>query len=297
MKGSTVVLATDLSEAAGVAAKWAHAFASAYGLKVVATHVVTISMSHWAEGAYDVIEQPEMMAKARANIARWYRDATGGEPDEVDVRVGHAPVQLREAVAEHDAAMLVLATSGKGPWQQVLLGSTAQSMASEPPCPVFIVPHAHEHLSDTPTIAVGIDFSANGAVALDFGARLARTLGAQLHLVHADTSPVIDVIDRQDLPPRFLSDGHYEWAEEEMTALVEAHRSTLDKLDYQTHIIEDYPSRGLIDFADAHDIDLLVVGRSGHSKLMGALVGGVLLKVLQSTPTTTVIVPGEPTED
>lgn len=290
MKGSSILLATDFSEASAAAARWAQTFAKSFGLEVVATHVVTISVGHWARGAYDVLDRPEMMAKAQKRLAAWYSEATGVAPDRTAVRVGHAPVQLAEAVDEHDAALVVVSSSGKGPWQKLFLGSTAQALATNPPCPVAIIPPEHADLPTNPQIAVGVDFSGNCRSAIRQAAALCKVLDGDLYLVHADTSPVIDVLDDDDLAQEYISDGHYEWAQEEMQQLVEAHQADLDGVDYHTEIIEDYPARGLLNFVRAQNIDLLAVGRAGHGPLVNSVLGGVLQKTLQSVPTATLIV-------
>ncbi len=293
MKGSSIVLATDLSENARYAAKWAHSFAKKYDLKVIATHVVAISISHWARGAYAVLDDEALMQKARSRVTDWYKDATGDAPDAARVLVGHAPVQLAETVDEHDAAMLVLSVSGKGTLEKFFLGSVAQSLANDPPCPLVLVKPEHSELHEPSDIAVGIDFSKNSGKALDFAAALSKITGGKLDLVHADTTPTIDVIDSEDIPDEYVSDGHYEWAKEEMQQLVDAHQPQLSGVAYQTHIVEDAPAKGMLDYVAEHDPDLVVVGRSGHSRFVASVMGSVVSKVIQSAAATTVVVPAD----
>lgn len=293
MKGSSIILATDLSKNAGFAAKWAHTFAEEHGLSVVVAHVVSISVSNWAEGAYDVLDDTAMMAKAEKKVVDWYAEETGDQPDDVCVLVGHTPVQLSEIAEEKDAAMLALSVSGKGAVKKFFLGSTAQSLANDPPCPVVVVTPEHAEMHKPPRFVVGIDFSKNASRALDFAADLARTAGAKLSIVHADTAPAIDVVDADDLPEKYVSNGHYEWAKEEMEKLLEAHADNLEGVDYEVQVIEDYPARGLLEYTDEVDADVLVVGRSGHSRFVSSVMGSVVLKALQAVEATTIIVPAQ----
>ncbi|QDG53285.1 universal stress protein [Persicimonas caeni] len=296
MKGSSIVLATDLSDNAKCAAEWTHSFAEKHGLNVVATHVVTISVSHWAKGAYDVLEDATLMEKARKHVSDWYEEATGAQPDEVKVLVGHAAVQLSDTVDEYDASMLVTSASGKGSLKKIFLGSVAQSLANDPPCPLVVVKPQHSKLEDPSTIVVGVDFSENSAKALSFAARLAKTANGQLKVVHADTAPSIAVVDEEDLPKEYVQDGHYEWAKEEMEAMLADHQDELEGLDSETVVIQDYPTRGMLDYVTKEDPDLIVVGRSGHSPFVSSVMGSVLLKVLQSAPATTIVVPTDSDE-
>jgi nucleotide-binding universal stress UspA family protein len=291
MKGSTIVLATDLSDNARCAAKWAHAVAQAQDGSVVVTHVVSISVSQWARGGYDVLEDSAMMQKAEKKVVDWYSESTGEAPDSVRVMVGHPAVQIAELVEKLDAEMLVLSSSGKGAVEKFLVGSTAQSVSNDPPCPLVIVEPEHTKMHDPARIVVGTDYSTNANKALDFAASLARAADAKLHIVHAGTTPLIDVVDISDLPAQYVDGGHYEWARDEMAKLLEAHNDELQGVDYDAHVLEDAPAKGLLGFAEKKDADMIIIGRSGHSNFVASVMGSVVLKVLHSMSTTTIIVP------
>ncbi|MFP4597513.1 MAG: universal stress protein [Persicimonas sp.] len=291
MKGSSIILATDLSETAKAAARWTHRFARDRGASVIVSHVIRISVGNWVKGEYDVLDDADLMEKAEARVADWYEDATGGAPDEVEVLVGHASVQLADTVDDHEAEMLVLSVSGKGSWEKLLLGSTARNLANDPPCPMVLVEPDHTELQEPPRIGVGLDFSDNSVRAASYATDLAKTIGAELHFIHVDTEPTIDAIDDEDLPGEFSHQKMFDWADEEMSKVISGLGERLEGVDYETHCIQDKPAKGLVEFARNEDLDLLVVGRSGHSKFTATIMGSVLLKVLQAVPATTIIVP------
>jgi hypothetical protein len=87
------------------------------------------------------------------------------------------------------------------------------------------------------------------------------------------------------------SRDYQEWARARMSRLVADHADALEGLVYRAHLLEDYASHGLLEFTRNHAVDMLVVGRTGESQALSDSVGDVLLKVLQSVPTTTCIVP------
>lgn len=301
MKGSSIILATDLSDESVDAARWAQAAGERHQLPVTVIHVVSISVAHWMSGAYDVLDSPEVMKESREKVTAWYLEATGKEPGKTRVVVGHIPVQIREEATQLDATMLVMSTSTKARWEQFFLGSTAQSLAHEPPCPVVLVrpdaPNAPEGGAKAVVkeIAVGVDFSENSAIALAFSADHARACGAKLHLVHAGKSPKF-MLGLEHLPDDVIKTDYNDWATAEMNKFVTEYADKLEGLDYATHILKDYPSHGLLAFTQTNPVDMLVVGRTGQSHLVSDTVGDVLLKVLQAVPTTTCVVPTETSE-
>lgn len=289
MKGSSIILATDLTETAGHAAGWARAFAADQHLPLIVAHVVRISVANWAKGAYDVLQDDELMAQKRQQVVDWYAEHTPDSPEHIEICVGHPHVQLAKLVDTHDAALLVMSASTKGAVQRLVKGSTSQTVAHDPPCPLVLVDPEHVELPSSPRLAVGVDFSQNAERALCCALALAEATGGHLDVVYAgsarDTPADNGGADAQ--PVRGVGQD----AHDEMAALVAKHAESLDAVDFDTHIVEDRPAAGLIDFVDANDIDLLVVGRSGHSKFVANIIGSVLLEVMASRPTTTVIVP------
>src|SRR5690554_5147927 len=190
MVGSSIVLATDLSDASVEAARWAQQASERYQLPVTVIHVISISAAHWATRAYDVLDTPAIMEESRAKVSAWYAEATGQAPSESRVLVGHIPIQIREETHKIDAAMLVLAISEKNRWKQFFLGSTTKSLSQVPPCPVILVrPEAAIGSTPVKEIALGIDSSSNSADTQEFGANHAHICGAKLNLIHAGKSP------------------------------------------------------------------------------------------------------------
>ncbi|MFW5966725.1 MAG: universal stress protein [Persicimonas sp.] len=293
MERSRIIVATDLSDQAAVAATWAHHFAREHDLEVVVAHVIKIGVVNWAKGAYNVLEDTRLMRKAEARVEQWYEEVTGDAPAAVGVEVGHVPVQLGKLVEKFRASMLVVAVSGKGRLKRILLGSNAKNLASDPPCPLILVDPDHTEFHDPPRLAVGVDFSENGRRAAQFGARIAHQLGSSLDLVHADRAPTIEALEDEDLPEEFVEDGRFEWVEREMSDLVDRLRAEMPEVDYHTHCIEEDPARGLIDFVEERDSDLLVLGRTGQSRFVATVIGSVLLKMLQAVPTTLAIIPAD----
>lgn len=289
-KISKLVVGTDLSDNARAAAHWAHQFGDSTDCEVIVCYVTEINVANWASGAYDLLEDDQLRAKAERRVREWYEEATGVEPDGVDVRVGTAQVQMAEATHDLDADCLVVARSGKSSWEKFWLGSTAKALANDPPCNLIIVHPEHEK-PDVGEIAIGTDFSKSADRALVFAADLARRFGAKLDIVYSDEEPAVEIFEPEEVPDEYLRGDVYLEGPAKMDDLVERHAKELEGIDYETHIVKDAPAKGLIEFIDSHGIDTVVVGRSGHSPFVASMLGSVLNKLVQSVPATIAIAP------
>lgn len=286
----TILVATDFSENARPAAQWAERFAKTGGYRIVAVHVTEINFANWASGAYDLLENTELHQQAEERIGQWYEEAVGRRPDAVDVRVGHPEVQITEAVAEHDPAYLVVARSGKNALQKFWLGSTAQSLANDPPCRMFIVHPDHDTM-DLGQIAVGTDFSPNSEVALETAAELAGELETRLEIIHATEEPALESFGPDEPPEHFDRETLNGKAADRMDELLAKHGESLQAIEHDSHILDADPARGIIEFVQKHGIDLLVVGRTGHSQFAAPVLGSVLSKLVHYVDSTVLITP------
>lgn len=290
-----LIVATDLSKDACPAAEWAHGFDETEGAQVIVLHVVELSAAHWVAGAFDYLDDPELQKKAEENVRKWYVDATGAEPDGVEVRAGTAPVQIGEAVAERGADLLVVSRSGKRGWERFLLGSTAKALAIDPPCKLVVV-HPEHASPDVKDIVVGTDFSENADRAVSAACELARRYGAKLHILHSEDveeDGAIDALGGATIPTEYRrSDGKIK-ASRRLESLEKALASELEGVKYETKLSREEPGRALIDYCERKRSDLLVVGRAGHSPLVANVLGSAVNRVVHGSPATLVICPAK----
>ncbi len=124
----------------------------------------------------------------------------------------------------------------------------------------------------TAPVVVGVDDTPTARRAADRAATIARSIGAPLHLVTAvrsNRSHVIDgpgtdtwVIEDTDSARRFLDDIALQWNDLEVT----------------TATPKGKPSEVLIDEAERHDAELIVVGNRrmhGAGRILGAVANDV----------------------
>ena len=125
-------------------------------------------------------------------------------------------------------------------------------------------------------VLVATDFSAPSHAALVYGRGLARSFGASLHLLHVvenyflrPTAAVPHLV--QQAKTRMLDE---QLTDEDRQAL--AARAVLE--------VSDEPAEAIVDYANAQDVDLIVMGTHSRSGLDRLLVGSVAEQVIRTAP-------------
>jgi nucleotide-binding universal stress UspA family protein len=296
MDGTKLVIATDLSEHAAPAARWARDVAERAGLEVTVGYVVPLNVPNWISGAYELEENPEVRQRAEAKAIDWYRDATGEDPADVDVRAGTPRVQLSDMGRQDDVAALVVGMSGKGALGKILVGSTASALAQEPPCPVVIVHPEHPGLEPGHTITVGTDFSPAAEAAVEFAADLSETLSERLRIVYASTEDLDGTIDVEELPDGLRPETIRDAVQQRLDDL-EARCADRLSEGVETTIAEGSASKALSGIASDTEVGIAVVGQSHRGSVTQSILGSVALKLLQGTPASLIVVPEDRKQD
>ena len=187
IKLKNILLATDLSEASMHATRYAISLAARYGGKLYAAHVISLDalvLAHpealdrilkeandYAECALD-----ELLAPARRQ----------GLPCEALVGVGDITNVLREFVEKYEADLVVVGTSGRAGLGKVFLGSVAEEIIRDAPCPVLTVGAKAAGMTapDIQSILCAIDFSQESLHASEYAFFLAQEHKAHLALLH-----------------------------------------------------------------------------------------------------------------
>ncbi len=125
-------------------------------------------------------------------------------------------------------------------------------------------------------ILVPTDFSDEATTAGDYAATLAAALGARLHVLHViPARPFGDDLEAGDMPELL------ERTEREVRDRLDAWRAAGDRrgVTVVTDVGVGVPDAAILRYADTHDIDLIVMGRSGHRgdpARLGRVAAGVL---------------------
>jgi nucleotide-binding universal stress UspA family protein len=128
---------------------------------------------------------------------------------------------------------------------------------------------------DTKEIVIATDGSAGSSVAVEQGVWLAKMLDAQVIFV---------AVARAPFP--VLGDPYYQRA---LTADLTKARAAIDDaivaaeerhVAYEIEILEGSPAEKILEVAQAHGADLIVIGSRGRGAVTGALLGSVSTDVV-----------------
>jgi len=183
-----------------------------------------------------------------------------------ELRQGAPDAEVFEAVAEHDASLIVIGTSARSGLRRAL-GGVAQRIIRRAPCPVLVVPHGYDRgLQERPTILVGVRGGdrEDAAAAMREAGRLADVLRAELVLSHA------------------ARDASGSGADAGLERLAEGRR----------HIAaQGKPAQELLRIAAEIDADAIAVAPRGHGPLRQSLLGSVSTNLLAAGERPVFVIP------
>lgn len=140
---SRILVPVDFSEHAREALAYAHALAVPHGARLDLLHVIEDSAF---PAFYDLGAQalyghvPDLAARAQEALGQLADETAGGGPDaRCHVRRGRAPAEVITFAEAETADLIVIASHGLTGLKRLVMGSVAERIVREAPCPVFVV--------------------------------------------------------------------------------------------------------------------------------------------------------------
>jgi nucleotide-binding universal stress UspA family protein len=207
---------------------------------------------------------------------------TGVSPDaHLIAEVGDASTTIVRQALTTTADLIVIGTHGRRGFKRLLLGSVAETVLHEAPCPVLTVsPHTEAASADVVTfkrILCPIDFSPPSLQALGFALDLARQAGGRVTLLH-----VVEWL-AEDEPTHFNVPefrGHMvNDAKQRLRSLVAEESRAWCEID--DVIVSGRAHRGILQEAAARSADLIVMGAQGRGSVGLALFGSTTQQVVR----------------
>jgi nucleotide-binding universal stress UspA family protein len=138
----TVLVCTDLSEPSTAALRHAAMLAEATGGTLIACYVVEdpspAILAHTQD--VDALLASHREAAGRA-LDKYVEEHLSGRTVEQVIREGAVHDQIVRLAREKQADVIVVGMHGHGFLAHALMGSTAERVLHDTPCPVLVVPH------------------------------------------------------------------------------------------------------------------------------------------------------------
>jgi nucleotide-binding universal stress UspA family protein len=280
----TILLPTDGSDGALRAARHASTLAGAFDATVRVVNVVD-ERRYGSTGAE--VEGPRTVQKdafereGREAVERV--EAVLGDDLEVetDLLYGTPHEAILADAADHDADLVVMGTHGRTGLDRLLVGSTTERVVRLADRPVFTVGPDAEPTDGYRNVLVPTDGSSGVEPAIECALDVAEAFDATVHgLFVADVRSFMSEDGGYDVPvPDAVIDALEEQGES-ATATVAEMASARD-VAAETEVVDGVPTSGILDYADQHDVDLVVMGTHGRTGFGRLLLGSVAENVVR----------------
>jgi nucleotide-binding universal stress UspA family protein len=200
------------------------------------------------------------------------------------------------------ADLLVVGSHGRSGVQRLLLGSVAEKVVRQAPCPTLVIPRdATENGAETSPpfhrLLCAVDFSEGSMKALTYGIILAEEADAHLTVLHVIEVPP----ELRDAPgPAGIDvDAVRAAAEAEalrrLRALIPREARTYCAIE--TVVTEGAPHREILKVAADRQTDLIVMGVQGRAAIDLVMFGSNAARVMRRATCATLVVPAGTTRD
>jgi nucleotide-binding universal stress UspA family protein len=244
-------------------------------------------------------DEPDSMEEGRLLLASDHAESYQAElqkrvilsgcdvPISSHVETGSVVAKLDEHARAAKADLLVMTTHGRGPLRRAWLGSVADGLLRRTPCPILAIrPEEGEQLEieekEFHHILVTLDGSPESREILPFARGFAHTSGARITLF-------------QVIPPHFpLSSPFTSHSSHGFQGLKDEESAARDALESEASPLREegipvgveiitgvHPAEGILEFAEAGDVDLVAMATHGRGGVARLILGSVADKVIR----------------
>jgi len=268
-----ILFATDFSQVADAAALIAIQIARRYGAKVHGVHVnrfndyTAAAPSAWAAMA-------EAAEKETKEDAGRLTEQLQSIEHEVVIGEGNTREVMSNLIEQKEIDLIVLGTRGRTGLGKVILGSVAEQILRQAPCPVLTVgPHVNpwsDEYAKMREILYATDLEADYPIAAPYAVSLAQENQAHLVLLHVIEDPKAgDLINSPEM---------VDFEERKLRQLVSQQAGLWCD---PTYIVEQGPAaEKILDVAKRRHTDLVVLGARPAKGLATHLNIGTVHKVV-----------------
>ncbi len=212
-------------------------------------------------------------AKAKLEALKTYLKPIDAQ---IIAEVGDAAEILLAKEAEFD--LLLLAAHKKSLVEKILIGSTTEKVAKYTKKPLLIL--KGKEIENIKKVCIAYDFSKNSYQAFKFSLEFLKPFSPQVVIVHIEETidlPLIDSIKDA------ITEQYRQEKQQHLEKLIQELKEVGMDASYIIQASES-PAKGIINYVDKENPDLVILGSRGLSSLERVLMGSTtseLLKMLQ----------------
>lgn len=196
---------------------------------------------------------------------------------------GDPASRILDTAAEEKADLIIMSTHGYSGVTRWVLGSVAEKVMRHAPCPVLVI-RSHTPIRQA---LITLDGSALAEASLPGGLAVVQALGADVTLLRVDDAS--DQVDPKEvmqlnrgepgLGERYQQSVYLD-AEEYLARIQRQYRR--DDLVIDTAVRYGKPAPTILNFAETHNVDLIIMSTHGRTGLARWRYGSITEKVLRS---------------
>jgi nucleotide-binding universal stress UspA family protein len=279
-----VLIPTDGSDTAEAAAESAMTVAELFDAQLHVVHVLELGD---LPAEYEDVGADEFAHSGDESVSR-IADRAMARGLDVERNTFDGGSRVHEAllayVDDHDVDLVVMGTHGRTGLDRLVLGSVAELVVRESPVPVLTVHEDGVLDAEVEKVLAPTDGSDSALAAVDEAIEVVAETGASLHTIYAvDTHVVWGGIGAESVMEAMRTAGR-----KALDDVVD--RATAAEVTVEASAMEGTPHRAIVDYAEEHDVDLIVLGTHGRRGFDRYLLGSVAERVIRTaeTPVMTV---------
>jgi nucleotide-binding universal stress UspA family protein len=289
-----VLLATDGSEEAELAARSAAELADKIGSELHVVHVFGISPWYPAypeATGFDGVELEdpvleEDLQRISEQRARELLDAeaeklrsVGGTPAQTHLVEGGVPQEIVGLAEEIGAGLVVVGSRGRGGIRRALMGSVSDSVVRHAHCPVLVVRDGERERDYLPgRILLAVDGSEEASTAAQTAVELADRTDSELHVVYVGEVTPVSHPERRGYLAR------YEQLQEEARRLLEEQVDEIKSAGgtvSRAHLRMGRPDKEIVALGEEIGAGLIATGSRGLGGMRRALMGSASASIVR----------------
>lgn len=289
MEVQNILFPTDFSKSAERALPHALEISRRFGGKVTILHVRTPFGDDTSSPEFQFFDQGKYELYVEKQLEELPEVIDASElVDTAMARNISAASGILEFADDHEIDMVVMGTHGRSALAQFFLGSVAEKVVRHASCPVLTVADHRDGYRDRPVyqkILAAFDFSRASKNAVRRGQQFSQVYQASLEVFYVVEQIVLPPFDkfwkasvRSELPEVVSS------ARKAVTEALgeEAHGGF--SLNVQVGDADGKAEGEIVEHARERDVDLIIMGTQGLSRLDHALLGSTTERVVRTAP-------------